>query len=179
MPLHCNKATVFFFLKAFYKTIFLAFILFLAARHNSQAQTLSVKADLTFLTSNYTQCDSLLIQVQVATDQNFLKLVEQSSWMACQPKTNFTYSVYLPLLQGSFYWRGRHQDECTGEISAWSSPFRFYLLVDSTKVVGGDANGDGLVSLLDLIYLVEYFSGRDLRLPLHRPEMSTAMAAAP
>ncbi|HVP37138.1 MAG TPA: dockerin type I repeat-containing protein [Terriglobales bacterium] len=46
---------------------------------------------------------------------------------------------------------------CSGETSAWSSTFEFYLLLDPSKLVPGDANGDGSLNLVDLIYLVEYF----------------------
>lgn len=157
MPLHCNKERKAGLFKVFCKTFIIFFVLNLAFLSASWAQVSTIPVSLTFNTANYTQCNTLLIQIQVATDKAFTNIVDQSSWTVCQPNTNFTYSAALPPLQGNFYWRGRHQNACTGEISSWSSPFRFYLLLDPSKFVPGDANGDGYLNLQDIIYLIEYF----------------------
>jgi len=157
MPLHCNQERKAGFFKEFFKTFLILFILNLVFLSASLAQVSTVPVSLTFSTANYTQCSTLLIQIQVATDKAFTNIVEQSSWTVCQPNTNFTYSAALPPLQGNFYWRGRHQNACTGEISAWSPTFGFYLLLDPSKLVPGDVNGDGFLTLLDLVYLVQYF----------------------
>lgn len=157
MPLHCDKERKAGLFKVFYKTSLPLLVFILTASSVSQAQVSTVPVSLTFNTANYTQCNTLLIQIQVATDKAFTNIVDQSSWTACQPNTNFSYSAHLPPLQGYFYWRGRHQNPCTDEVSAWSSTFKFYLLLDPSKVVVGDVNADGFVSLVDLVYLVQYF----------------------
>lgn len=157
MPLHCNQERKADLFKVFCKTFLILFVLNLAFLSVPRAQVSTVPVSLTFSTANYTQCNTLLIQIQVATDKTFTNIVDQSSWTACQPNTHFNYSAHLPPLQGNFYWRGRHQNACTGEISAWSSPFRFYLLLDPSKLVPGDVNGDGFLTPVDLIYLVQYF----------------------
>ncbi len=123
---------------------------------SAEAQTFTMRENLSFNTANYTQCDTLLVQVQVATDVNFTQIVDQSNWLWCQPNSTFIYSANLPLLQGYFYWRGRHQNQCTSEVSAWSAPYRFYLFFDASKLTVGDVNGDGFINLMDLVYLVEY-----------------------
>ena len=157
MLLHCNKERKAGLFKVFCKiSLFLLFLSFTVSS-GSQAQVSTIPVGLTFNTANYTQCNTLLIQIQVATDKAFTNIVDQSNWTACQSNTNFNYSAHLPPLQGNFYWRGRHQNACTGEISAWSSPFRFYLLLDPSKLVPGDVNGDGFLTLVDIIYLVQYF----------------------
>jgi len=157
MPLHCNKERKAGLFKVFYKTFFSLLVFSLTVSSGSQAQVSTVPVGLTFNTANYTQCDTLLIQIQVSTDKAFSNIVDQSNWTVCQPNTNFNYSAHLPPLQGYFYWRGRHQNPCTGEVSAWSSPFRFYLLLDPSELVPGDVNGDGFLTPVDLIYLVQYF----------------------
>lgn len=157
MPPHCNKDNKAGLIKAFFKTFFPFLIFSFTVSSGSQAQVSTVPVNLTFNTANYTQCNSLLIQIQVSTDKTFSNIVNQSNWLVCQPNDNFTYSAPLPSLQGNFYWRGRHMNPCTGEVSVWSSPYNFYLLLDPSKLVPGDANGDGFFNLVDLIYLVEYF----------------------
>jgi len=156
MPLHCNKDNKAGLSKVFCRTLLFILFLSLAVSSVLRAQVSTVPVGLTFSTANYTQCDSLLIQIQVATDKAFSNVVDQSNLTTCQPNTNFTYLAHLPLLQGNFYWRGRHMNPCTGDITTWSSPFKFYLLLDPSKLVAGDANGDGFFNLVDLIYLVEY-----------------------
>jgi len=155
MPLHCNKENKAGLFEVSCKTFLFLLVLSLAFLSGSQASTIPV--GLTFTTANYTQCDTLLIQIQVSTDKAFSNIVDQSNWTVCQSNTNFTYSAYLPPVQGNFYWHGRHMNRCTGEVSAWSVPFRFYLLLDPSKLVPGDVNGDGFLTPVDLIYLVQYF----------------------
>jgi hypothetical protein len=157
MPPHCNKDNKTGLLKEFYNISLLLFVLSLVVPTALQAKASTVPVGLTFSTTNYTQCDSLLIQIQVSTDKAFSNIVDQSNWTVCKPNTDFTYSASLPALQGIFYWRGRHMNPCTGEITAWSSFYKFYLLLDTSKLVAGDVNGDGFLNLMDLIYLVEYF----------------------
>ena len=156
MPPHCNKDNKTGLFKVFCGT-FLFIFLSLAVSSASYAQVSTIPVGLTFSTANYTQCDTLFIQIQVSTDKAFSDIVDQSNWALSRPNTNFIYFAHLPPLQGNFYWRGRHQNPCTGEISAWSSTFGFYLLLDPSKLVTGDANGDGFLNVVDLIYLVEYF----------------------
>lgn len=156
MPPHCNKDNKTGLLKIFCGTFLLIF-LSLAVSSASYAQVSTIPVNLTFSTPNYTRCDSLLIQVQVSTDKAFSNIVSQSNWLICRPNANFTYSASLPPLQGNFYWRGRHMSPCTGEITSWSTTYKFYLLLDTSKLVTGDANGDGFLNLVDLVYLVEYF----------------------
>lgn len=157
MPLHCNKDNKAGLFKVFYKIFFSLLVFSLTVSSGSQAQVSTIPVNLTFITANYTQCNTLLIQIRVSRDKNFSNLVDQSGWMTCQPNTNFTYLASLPPVQGNFYWEGRHRNSCTGEISAWSSPFRFYLLLDPSKLVAGDVNGDSFLAPGDLIYLVQYF----------------------
>src|SRR3989337_184733 len=154
MPLHCNKENKAGLFEVSCKTFLFLLVLSLAFLSGSQASTIPV--GLTFSTANYTQCDTLLIQIQVSTDKAFSNIVDQSNWTVCQSNTNFTYSAYLPPVQGNFYWHGRHMNRCTGEVSAWSVPFRFYLLLDPSKLVPGDVNGDGKCTVGDLIYLINY-----------------------
>lgn len=157
MPLHCNKERKAGLFKVFCKiSLFLLFLSFNVSS-DSQAQVSTVPVDLTLSTANYTQCNTLLIQIRVSRDKSFSNLVDQSSWMTCQPNTNFTYSASVPTVQGNFYWQGRHMNPCTSEVTAWSAPFRFYLLLDPSKLVSGDVNGDSLLTLVDLIDLVQYF----------------------
>ncbi len=157
MPLHCNKERKTGHFKAFHKTFFFLIFLSFSVSAGSKAQTSTIPVALTFGTANYTRCDTLKIQIQVSTDKTFSNIVNQSNWITCQRNANFIYAANLPPLQGIFYWRGRHQDGCSGKISAWSSPFKLYLLLDPSKLVAGDVNADGFLNLLDLIYLIEYF----------------------
>jgi hypothetical protein len=155
MPLHCNKENKAGLFEVFYKTFLFLLVLSLAFLSGSQASTIPV--GLTFNTANYTQCNTLLIQIRVSKDKSFSNLVDQSGWMTCQPNTNLTYSASVPTVQGNFYWQGRHMNPCTSEVTAWSAPFRFYLLLDPSKLVSGDVNGDSFFTLVDLIDLVQYF----------------------
>lgn len=156
MPPHCNKDNKTGLFKIFCGTFLLIF-LGLAVSSSSYAQVSTIQVNLTFSAPKYTLCDSLMIQIQVSKDKSFSNIVDQSNWMACRPSTNFTYPAHLSPLQGIYYWRGRLMNPCRGEISAWSPIFEFYLLLDSSKLVTGDANGDGFLNVTDLIYLVEYF----------------------
>jgi hypothetical protein len=129
--------------------------------------------DLKFKTANYIQCDTLLIQIQVSRDRDFKNIIHQSEWLKCQSNVYFTCSVNVPLIQGSFYWKGRHKDACTGEISAWSSPFRFFLLLDSKLLIPGDSNGDSLLNMSDLVYMVNYlFKGGTPPTPLQAGDLN-------
>lgn len=87
----------------------------------------------------------------------FKNIIHQSEWIKCNSNEEFTYSVEIPLIQGSFYWRGRHKNLGTEDISDWSPHFRFYLLLDPEGIVPGDVNGDRQINVSDLIYLVNYF----------------------
>jgi hypothetical protein len=144
-------------LKGFTLLSFLLFILGFQFLSNARAQQTSYIIDLTFNTAQCNECDTLLIQIQVSTDMGFKNIIHQSEWIKCSSNEEFTYSVEIPLIQGSFYWRGRHKNSGTEDISDWSSPFRFYLLLDPGALVPGDVNGDRLINVSDLIYLVNYF----------------------
>ncbi len=151
---------------------FLFFLIFLL-NSNLVAQTSTIKMDLKFKTANYIQCDTLLIQIQVSRDRDFKNIIHQSEWLKCQSNVYFTYSVNVPLIQGSFYWKGRHKDACTGKISAWSSPFRFFLLLDSKLLIPGDSNGDSLLNMSDLVYVVNYlFKGGPPPTPLQAGDLN-------
>jgi hypothetical protein len=137
------------------------------------AKTYPLNIDLKFKTANYIQCDTLFIQIQVSRDKDFKNLIYQSNWLKCQSTVYFTCEVNVPLIQGSFFWKGRHKDPCTGEVSAWSSPFRFFLLLDSKQLIPGDSNGDSLLRIGDLIYLVNYlFKGGPPPTPLQAGDLN-------
>ena len=52
----------------------------------------------------------------------------------------------------TYYWRVEAADQA-GNQSGWQEhPFRFYSLI----FIRGDANGDGIVNVADVVYLVNY-----------------------
>jgi len=137
------------------------------------AKTYPLNIDLKFKTANYIQCDTLLIQIQLSRDKDFKNIIHQSNWLKCKSDDYFTYPVNVPLIQGSFYWKGRHKDLCTSEISAWSLPFRFFLLLDSKQLIPGDSNGDSLFNISDLVYLINYlFKGGPPPTPLQAGDLN-------
>lgn len=165
--------TTFSFLKSSKKVILFFIILSLPFYPSLRAQDTYRQIDLTFKTANYSQADSLLIQIQVARDKEFTNLVHESEWIKCKSGKEFTYSMQIPLIQGSFYWKGRHKDPVKENISDWSSPYRFYLLLDLQAVIPGDSNGDSLLNMGDLVYLVKYlFAGGPLPTPLQTGDLN-------
>jgi hypothetical protein len=146
------KRSIFSLIKTLLSFIILIYLLPLTLT----AQTSYLNIDLKFKTANYIQCDTLFIQIQLSRDKDFKNIIQQSDWLKCKPNDYFTCPVNVPLSQGSFYWKGRHKDLCTGEISNWSLPFRFFLLLDPEKLIPGDSNGDSLLNMSDLVYMVTY-----------------------
>ncbi len=165
--------TTFSFLKSSTE-IFLFFIISSLFLYPSlRAQDTYRQIDLIFNTANYSQSDSLLIQIQVARDREFTSLIHQSEWIKCKSGNEFTYSVQIPLIQGSFYWKGRHKDPVKGNASDWSYPYRFYILLDPQAVIPGDSNGDSLLNMGDLVYLVKYlFAGGPFPTPLQTGDLN-------
>ena len=165
--------TTFGLLKSSSKIILFFIILSLPFYPSLRAQDNYMKIDLTFNTANYSQSDSLLIQIQVARDREFTNLIHQSEWTKCKSGKEFTYSVQIPLIQGSFYWKGRYKNPVNGNISNWSSPYRFYLLLDLQAVITGDSNGDSLLNMGDLVYLVKYlYAGGPFPTPLQTGDLN-------
>lgn len=151
------QKTVSHFIKSRIKFLFLVLILSLFPLLIPKAQESYLIVDLTFKTANYPDSDTILIQIQVSRDRDFSNIVNQSDWLICQPNRNFTYSANIPMIQGNFYWRGRHHDSTNGVFSSWSSFNRFFLLLDPNQFIPGDVNADWELNISDLIYLLNYF----------------------
>ena len=147
-------------IKSGIKSFILILFLILLPLSTLKAQEGYLKINLTFKTANYSESDSLLIQIQVSSNRDFTNIVNQSDWLKCQPNKYFTYEASIPLIHGSFYWRGRHQDPSGGQLSGWSSPYRFYLLLDPDQFIPGDVNADLELNISDVIYIINYFLKR-------------------
>jgi hypothetical protein len=155
------------------KILSFLFILIFPLPFNLAAQLSYMKIDLKLKTANYAQSDTILIQIQLSRNNDFKNIVFQSDWFKCKSNDYFTCTVNVPLIQGSFFWKGRHKDPNTSEVSAWSSPFRFFLLIDSKLLIPGDSNGDSLLSIGDLVYLVNYlFKGGSPPTPLQAGDLN-------
>ena len=70
---------------------------------------------------------SLSILIQTATDSLFTQNLNQSSWLKCQPNSQFTYNATFPdtIQSMTYYWRGRLRADTT--YSNWSTVYHFTL----------------------------------------------------